>query len=109
MTDNPLYNLNIDQYRTMLENGTGKLIFGKDWPSNEAVFKSNQTRHFALRTFAQVTEEFVNQTGASAQDVVALIEQYGELVFDIHKDIQNGVISEQDKVELVEWLDGGDD
>jgi len=109
MIDNPLYNLNIEQYRTMLENGTGQLIFGKDWPNNEAIFKSNQARHFALRTFAEVVEAFVNQTGASAQDVVALIEQYGDLVYDIHKDIHSGVISEQDKVELVEWLDGGDD
>ena len=109
MNDNPLYNLNIDQYRTMLDNGTGKLIWGKDFPANESIFKSNQARHFALLTFAQVTEAFVNQTGASAQDVIALVEQYGDLVYDIHKDIHSGVISEQDKVELVEWLDGRDD
>ena len=104
--DNPLYNLNIEQYRAMLDNGTGKLIFGNSFPANEAIFKSNQARHFALRTFAEVVEAFVNQTGASAQDVIALIEQYGDLVYDIHKDIHSGVISEQDKVELVEWLDG---
>ena len=109
MSNNPLYNLTVDQYRTMLDNGTGKLIFGKDWPSNESIFKSNQARHFALRTFAEVVESFVDQTGASAQDVVALIEQYGELVYDIHKDIHSGVISEQDKVDLVEYLDGSED
>lgn len=104
--DNPLYNLNLDQYRVMLENGTGKLIFGKDWPSNEAIFKSNQARHFALRTFAEVVETFVNQTGASATDVIALIKTYGELIADIQKDMTKGIITEVDENELILWLDG---
>ena len=104
-----IYELNIEQYQTLLASGQGELIYGKSFPANSSVFLSEQAKYFAVLQLYHLAQNFSNDSGCSAADFIEFIKQYGEIIADVENDIMNGLITDDDMADIVKYVDGGDD
>lgn len=104
-----VYELNIEQYQTLLESGQGETIYGKSFPANSSVFLSEQAKYFAVLQLYHLAQNFSNASGCSAADFIEFIKQYGETIADIENDIMNGLISDKDMEDIIAYVDGRDD
>ena len=104
-----IYELNIEQYQTLLESKQGELIYGKSFPANSSVFLSEQAKYFAVLQLYHLAQNFSNDSGCSAADFIEFIKQYGESLSDVENDILNGLISDKDMEDIIAYVDGRDD
>ena len=101
-----LYELSLADYLKLEESGNGRLIYSNEWPANISVFKSMKSRYLAVQHLYSVIEDVSGATGCSAEDLIGVILSYSEIFDDIRKDVENGVISQEDIEAMVAYLDG---
>ena len=106
---NPVYHLNLATYQQLLESGQGEVIYGNSFPANVSVFKSEQVKYFAVAQAYELVREFSDASGASAEDIVKFIVEFGEAISDVNKDVVAGLITDDDFKDIVNELDGGDE
>ena len=110
MKNLPIYDLNEEQYMQLESSGLGKAIYGLSWPPNISVWRSEKSRYEALLQAFYFVKKFSDASGASASDILDMINDYGDAITDIYKDINSGLITEADQQDIVDQLDGeGDD
>lgn len=103
-----VFELTIEQYEKLLESGQGQLVYGKSFPANKAVFLSEQAKYLAVLDLYYLVQNFSNDSGASAKDLITFIRDYGEGIADIEQNIMNGLITNEDMEDIVRYIDGED-
>lgn len=106
MIQTPLYELSVENYEKLLASGQGETIYGSSFPANTAVFKSVQAKYLAVTQCYYLVNNVVQSTGASASDIMSFIVDYAESIADINNDIVNGLITDQDIQDIVNYIDG---
>lgn len=100
-----LYEMTEEQYLSLLESGMGILIYGDDFPPNINVFRTESTKYEATMQLHYVVSNIAEDSGASAENIIAFIEKYGEEIGALYADIQSGLITQQDLKDIAEGID----
>ena len=100
-----IYELLESDYIQLSESGMGKVIYGKDWPANVSVFKTEQAKYIAVGSLYYLVNNIVNDTGCSADQVVELIVTYGGDFGELSDDIVNGFITDDDIYDVINRVD----
>ena len=106
---NSVYELTVEQYEKLHESGQGELIYGRSFPANKSVFLSEQARYLAVLQLYYLVNNFSNDSGCSAKDLITFIRDYGESIADVENDIMNGLITEEDMEDIIRQIDGDND